>query len=125
MAERFRVFKVDNMYGVSDDSAQYTVAYDTSKLIMDNLCDLLNRLNTENQQCKEYNAILYANGMNNDRQCLKQIKELEEENHRLNETRDELIHENRNIKNTIQTMLINERTELGRSVLKQLWEAIQ
>lgn len=33
--------------------------------------------------------------------------------------------ENEHIKTTIKTMMENERTELGRSVLKQLWEAIQ
>ena len=34
---------------------------------------------------------------------------------------DEIVH----IKHTIKDMMENERTELGRSVLKQLWEAIQ
>ena len=33
--------------------------------------------------------------------------------------------ENEHIKQTIKTMLENERTELGKSVLKQLYEAIQ
>lgn len=33
--------------------------------------------------------------------------------------------ENEHIKTTIKTMMDTERTELGRSVLKQLWEAIQ
>ena len=33
--------------------------------------------------------------------------------------------ENEHIKQTIKDMMENERTELGRSVLKQLWEAIQ
>ena len=53
------------------------------------------------------------------------MNKLSDENKQLNVSRDELIHENRHIKNTIQTMLINERTRLGKSVLKQLWEAIQ
>ena len=38
---------------------------------------------------------------------------------------NELAEENQHIKQTIKTMMENERTELGRSVLKQLWEAIQ
>ena len=38
---------------------------------------------------------------------------------------DILLEENEHIKHTIKTMMENERTELGRSVLKQLWEAIQ
>ena len=33
--------------------------------------------------------------------------------------------ENTHIKNTIQEAYNNERTTLGKSVLKQLWEAIQ
>ena len=33
--------------------------------------------------------------------------------------------ENTHIKTTIQTMKNNERTQIGQSVLKQLWEAIQ
>ena len=36
-----------------------------------------------------------------------------------------LMEENENIKQTIKDMMENERTELGKSVLKQLWEAIQ
>ena len=33
--------------------------------------------------------------------------------------------ENNHIKQTIQDMMENERTEIGQSVLRQLWEAIQ
>ena len=51
-AKRFRVIKVDDMYGVSDDLAEYTFAWDKSKLIMDNLCDLLNELYEENTHIK-------------------------------------------------------------------------
>lgn len=40
---------------------------------------------------------------------------------RLNELEDE----NQHIKNTVKEMLDNERTEIGKSVLKQLWEVIQ
>ena len=42
-----------------------------------------------------------------------------------NEWLNELAEENQHIKHTIKTMMENERTELGRSVLKQLWEAIR
>ena len=48
---------------------------------------------------------------------LKQLNRLE----KLNTT----MKENEHIKQTIKDMMENERTELGRSVLKQLWEAIQ
>ena len=57
-AKRFRVFKIDEMYGVSDDKAEYTVAWDNSKLIMDNLCDLLNELNDENTRLLKANMEL-------------------------------------------------------------------
>ena len=56
--KRFRVFKIDEMYGVSDDKAEYTVAWDNSKLIMDNLCDLLNELNDENERLLKANMEL-------------------------------------------------------------------
>lgn len=38
---------------------------------------------------------------------------------------NQLNEENEHIKQTIKDMINTERTELGRSVLKQLWEAIQ
>ena len=78
-AKRFRVIKVDDMYGVSDDLAEYTFAWDKSKLIMDNLCDLLNALHEENQH----------------------------------------------IKSTIKEAYENERTQIGKNVLKQLIEQIE
>lgn len=37
----------------------------------------------------------------------------------------EMVRENRRIKQTIQSMMESERTELGKQVLKQLYEAIQ
>ena len=56
--KRFRVIKVDDMYGVSDDLAEYTVAWDKSKLIMDNLCDLLNALHEDLETEKQKNRAL-------------------------------------------------------------------
>lgn len=53
------------------------------------------------------------------------LNKLNDENESLNKSRDDLIDENRKIKATIKDMLINERTYIGKSVLKQLWEAIQ
>ena len=55
----------------------------------------------------------------------KALSKLQKENEQLNKSRDALISENRHIKKTSQTMLINERTAIGKSVLKQLWEQIQ
>ena len=61
---RFRVFKIDEMYGVSDDKAEYTVAWDNSKLIMNNLCDLLNELNDENTRLLKANMKLTEENTN-------------------------------------------------------------
>ena len=38
---------------------------------------------------------------------------------------NELTEENNRIKNTIQDMIQTEKTELGKSILKQLWSRIQ
>ena len=38
---------------------------------------------------------------------------------------NELAEENTHIKNTIKEAYTNERTHIGKNVLKQLWEAIQ
>ena len=45
--------------------------------------------------------------------------------HEANEWLNTLAEENEHIKHTIKTMMDTERTELGQSVLRQLWEAIQ
>ena len=55
MTERYRVFKIDNSYGVSDDIANYTVAWDTSKIIMDRLCAKLNEQEQRIQELEEEN----------------------------------------------------------------------
>jgi DNA anti-recombination protein RmuC len=46
-------------------------------------------------------------------------------NYRLEEFLNELNDENTHIKNTIKEMYNNERTELGRSVLKQLLDSLE
>ena len=103
--KRFRVIKVDDMYGVSDDLAEYTVAWDKSKLIMDNLCDLLNELHKENQALKSDRARY-------EEECrLDVFKELTEENEQL--------------KNNIKEAYENERTMIGKSVLKQLIDKME
>lgn len=69
--------------------------------------DLLNGLSEENEQLKQQNSDWETSF-----DICKHYKET---------YANEIIH----IKTTIKTMMENERTELGRSVLKQLWEAIQ
>ena len=55
---------------------------------------------------------IYINKSSKDMKCLVEL---------LNELNDE----NQHIKNTIKKAYTNERTQLGKSVLKQLIEAIQ
>ena len=69
----------------------------------DEVVNRLNELNKENEQSKMMIATL--------RNIVLENEDLEKEN--------------QYIKNTIQTMLNNERTHIGQSVLKQLWEVIQ
>ena len=71
--------------------------------------------------------------------CINKMNELTDENEKLKSTINTLTHdntkmkkvlnttkkENEHIKNTIQEAYNNERTHLGKSVLKQLKEAIQ
>ena len=81
------------------------------RLSMNETVELLNHLHEENIKCKEYNATIYANSMKNDREHLKQISQLKKENEHLKQL----------IKEAYET----ERTQLGKSVLKQLIEQIE
>lgn len=63
MAKRFRVFEIDNMYGVSDDIANITLAWDTSKIIMDGLCKLLNEQDEKIVDLKCHNEDLVQDNM--------------------------------------------------------------
>lgn len=58
-------------------------------------------------------------------QLKKQIQQLRTDNTKQKKLLNTTIKQNRHTTTTIQTMMENERTELGRSVLRQLWEAIQ
>jgi len=86
MAENKRFNFYDNVFkymetGIMDNG---------DKLNGETVCDLLNELAEENQQCKEYNAKLYSNSMKSEKQLLKQIKELKEENKDLELTTGEM-----------------------------------
>lgn len=83
-----------------------------------NICELLNELHEANEGLKEYNNKLMKQPLLFDVQTIPDTMEIMKANTQLEE-------ENQHIKHTIKTMMENERTELGRSVLKQLWEAIQ
>ena len=78
-----------------------------NELEANSTCEKLNALHEENTQLKE---------------GLKELKEIGDyQAQRI----QELNNENQHIKNTIQTMKETERTQMGQSVLKQLWEQIQ
>ena len=84
------------------------IADHTGRLYSDSeVADLLNTVYEENEQLKEQNAD-WETAFDN---C-KHYKEA---------YGTEIV----KIKQTIKDMMENERTELGRSVLKQLWEAIR
>ena len=71
--------------------------------------NVLNALHEENEQLRK------------EKECDKQIFTKK----RLHELLQQTQKENDHIKQTIKTMMENERTELGQSVLRQLQEAIK
>ena len=84
--------------------------YDNGEPILgEDVCELLNELHEENMNLR------------NEKECDKQVFTKKRLHELLQQTRKE----NEHIKHTIKTMMENERTELGQSVLRQLYEAIQ
>ena len=101
-AKRFTLIECN---GNIEDGCTQNV-YDGGEDVFE-LLDLLNSLNDENEQLKSDVYDWKASAED----YLKLGKSLKKENEQL--------------KHTIKTMMENERTELGKSVLKQLYEAIQ
>lgn len=87
---------------------------DVEYLNEEQLCELLNTLHEENEQLKQRINVL-------DDQITAQGIVIEGYQNR----NQKLFDENKHIKQTIHDMMENERTELGQSILKQLWEQIQ
>ena len=112
--------------------------------------ECLNNLHEENEELKEeikdYNDALarleeklQRERKSTQQQHQKWSKEAEQQIQQLKDIIDQLrtdntqqkkllnktMKQNHHLKTTIKTMMENERTELGRSVLRQLWEAIQ
>ena len=85
---------------------------------MRRLKELLNELNDENKQLKFQLKECREHKLFSRRQIEQENKELKHYNEAY---ADEIV----NIKHTIKTMMKNERTEIGKNTLKQLWEAIQ
>ena len=102
--KRFELIEVNG--NIEDSCTQ--IVYDGGEDVFE-LLDLLNSLDDENEQLRKEN------------ECDKQVFTKK----RLHELLQQTQKENEYIKQTIKDMMENERTELGQSVLRQLWEAIQ
>jgi len=111
-------------------------------LTLEEADELLNTLHEENQALKKQNKMLRTNvgKLTDDVKYLRNLPSIhQKENEQLKQQNadwetsfDKCKHykeaygtEIVKIKQTIKDMIKTERTELGRSVLKQLWEAIQ
>ena len=121
----------------------YLIENETNKKYdIQDCCNLLNNLSNENEQlrlqlnsCSDQRNEFHRGARENANRVGKLKKENEQLKIRFNEERekslkfcrniDTLTIENEHIKNTIQEAYHNERTQLGKSVLKQLMETIQ
>ena len=88
----------------------------------ENIVDNLNRMTIceISDMCKKMNDLEEARSY-----YQENFLTMKTERNQLKKENKELKKENQHIKNTIKEMLDNERTEIGKSVLKQLMEAIQ
>lgn len=114
MSKRFRIEYIhdESMDGIIDTTTEEMVFPFTSILP---LCDLLNKLNDENQQLIK--ALTVDNKVTTE-EVYFLLQKAVSENVKL-ET------ENEQLKATIKEAYNNERTMIGKSVLKQLMETIQ
>ena len=136
--KRFNVFDVDGTIFLEDHKEGSYHIGEIGNVDVDCLNDITDRLNElheeknyfERKKCEYWNKFNLAhldniNLRKENEQLKEQIADLENSfdicKHYKETYGDEIVH----IKHTIKDMLENERTELGRSVLKQLWEAIQ
>ena len=100
---RFEIGMLKNY--VNDNKTNYCYVLEVTSDAK-HLCNLLNQLNNKNEQLKST-----INTLTHDNTKMKKV---------LNTTKKE----NEYIKNTIQEAIHNERTAIGKSVLKQLLEQI-
>jgi archaellum component FlaC len=94
----------------------------------ENICKLLNKVIEENEQLKSdagYWAKTAEARLKKIEQLKTTIQQLRTDNTKQKKQLNETMKQNKHTTTTIKTMMENERTELGRSVLRQLWEAIQ
>ena len=126
----------------SNDEYTGSLYCNDEPLKIEEVCTLLNELYEENQelrlqlnQCSDQRNEFHRGARENANRVGKLKKEneqLKEQNADWETAFDNCKHykeaygtEIVKIKQTIKDMMENERTELGRSVLKQLWEAIR
>lgn len=99
---------------LNDQNQAIVDLYDGSKYWSDKATEKIKELEKENEQLKQRINVL-------DDQITAQGIVIEGYQNR----NQKLFDENKHIKQTIHDMMENERTELGQSILKQLWEQIQ
>jgi len=119
--KRYMIEEIDNMFRVLKDNEPLTTKFENyDKQDVTNLIAELNELAEENKEIKiQYDNLKAQRDefYRGARENANRVGQLEREN-------KELKKENQYIKNTIQTMLNNERTHIGQSVLKQLIQNI-
>lgn len=123
-AKRFQIIHIGNPYEcvIKDHDTNNTIGmFDSTTEPVNEVVDLLNELHEEVQSqsivikgYQDRNEILNQQICDKNKILLTEI-----------EIGEKLHKENIRIKQTIHDMMETERTELGKSVLKQLYEAIQ
>lgn len=106
-AKRFTI-----LYGIDENPFEWDIMDNNNDALICRcngkpICDLLNELAEENEQLKTT------------------IQQLRTDNTKQKKKLNTAMKENEHIKQTIKDMINTERTEIGQSVLRQLWEAIQ
>ena len=135
-------FTLDETFMITDNEKLEIINPLMNSKDVGKVCELLNKLAEENEQLKlqlQNTSDQRDEFHRGARENANRVGKLEKENEQLKEQNadwetafDNCKHykeaygtEIVKIKQTIKDMMENERTELGRSVLKQLWEAIQ
>ena len=136
-SERFTPYKNnDKVVGFKDNvTGKHHCSIIQARWLLNDLWDQTQRFEKHNTQLIEEN-IRYEEHIEDLTQENKKLQSINQDHRdyigdveadfiRLEQENKKLKNENQYIKNTIKDMLDNERTDLGKSVLKQLWEVIQ
>ena len=132
--KRFSVFKskITGLFVVNDNTHEFAFeGVEDAGTIM-KLVGLLNNYIEENEQLKhqlQQQEMEYATTCNQlaeeNEQLKTTIQQLRTDNTKQKKLLNKTMKQNKHTTTTIQNMMENERTELGQSVLRQLWSAIQ